>query len=153
MLALHVAHSSPLSTAKQIWYVMMSFFDLGGPDGLPKYFHLHFFHCLIHSNTALAGIQELIWTSSVVLAIRAVTKVVILFPVFQLLWGLQVLQISFFWAMWLASHTQCLQNLSDFLQIPSATCRIFCILPTSQIWHRVTAALQLISLVESLTVI
>lgn len=25
MLALHVAHSSPLSTAKQIWYVM-SFF-------------------------------------------------------------------------------------------------------------------------------
>lgn len=43
MLALHVAHSSPLSTAKQIWYVIMSFFDLSGPDGLPKYFHLHFF--------------------------------------------------------------------------------------------------------------
>lgn len=89
MLALHVAHSSPLSTAKQIWYVMMSVFDLGGPDGLPKYFHLRFFHCLIHSHTALAGIQELIWTSSVVLTIGAVTKVVILFLVFQLLYGLQ----------------------------------------------------------------
>lgn len=65
------------------------FFDLGVPDGLPKYFHLRFFHCLIHSYTALAAIQELIWTPSVDVAIRAVTKVVILLLVLQLLQGLQ----------------------------------------------------------------
>lgn len=36
MLALHVAHSSPLSTAKQIWYVMMSFLTLVSRIGYPN---------------------------------------------------------------------------------------------------------------------
>lgn len=36
MLALHVAHSSPLSTAKQIWYVMMSFLTLVSQMGYPN---------------------------------------------------------------------------------------------------------------------
>lgn len=155
MLALHVAHSSPLSTAKQIWYVMMSVFDLGGPDGLPKYFHLRFFHCLIHSHTALAGIQELTWTSSVVLTIGAVTGYSVPSISVALWTPAQVLQVSFFWAVWLASHFQYLwlQNHGDFLQIPPATRRILSTLPPSQIWHWVTAAVQLVSLVERLIII
>ena len=73
MLALHVAHSSPLSTTKQIWYVMMSFLTLVAQMGYPNISICDFFHCFVHPHTALAAIQELIWASSAVLANGALT--------------------------------------------------------------------------------